>query len=87
MLMKRFDFAIPVHTVDLNNGSPLLVADLRVFAVGSITADGTDVVVDIDCIVWKAQDVTEYTELCCPDKWDEIKAAAVNNFKSLNNMQ
>lgn len=83
----KTQFSIPVNCINPNNNRIHLVSDIMVTAICNKTADGTGVVVDIDSVVWKGKDVTEYTMLCCPDKWDELMAAATNNFKSLNNEQ
>jgi hypothetical protein len=83
----KFQFSIPTNCINPNDGRLYLVSDILVTAICTKTADGTSVVTDIDSIIWKGKDVTEYTVLCCPDKWEELLAAAENNFKSLNNQQ
>lgn len=62
------------------------VGDLLVtYRVTRYRWDNTMRTIDITEVLFGTENVTCYICACQPDKWDELMAAAENNFKSLNN--
>jgi hypothetical protein len=85
MSVKKFTFLVPQY---YENGiSPMHIGDLEVEAQATTYRDdGTMRTCDILSIRWGTEDVTKYISACQPAKWDELLAAAENNFKSLFNI-
>lgn len=84
---KKFSFSIPQNYTDPISQKVTPVGTLNVDAIGYKHTDGSFRSVDINTITWcgaqDSADITTYLSACDPDKWDELMAAAENNFKNL----
>ncbi len=80
-----YNFSVPqIYTSPEGKVTPVgeLVVEYR---VTRYRCDGTMRTIDITEVMFGTENVTCYISACQPDKWDELMAAAENNFKSLNN--
>lgn len=84
-MSKKFIFTAPQNYRN-RDGRIIYMGDLQVEAqANTYRCDGTMRTCDIISVKWDDEDVTKYISACHPEKWDELMAAAENNFKSSNN--
>jgi hypothetical protein len=72
---KAFTAKVPHHAEDANTGQIYLVDDIVVQAIAYINADGSLKDVDMELLLWKGNNVTQYIYECQPGTWDRIKDA------------